>query len=173
MYSTCSEDAVKTQVSVALEHDDSVPISEMSKQLGLSEGAITFALPEVMLTQVEGKHAQAILERLPEWGDVTTIIHSCGSIFEFKAPFPSGKTAHGYYNLMGKEGQLHGHLALDLVMHIGFVSKPFRGKESHYIGFFTQQGDCMFKIYLGRDKQRQLISTQVAAFKALKEEFSK
>ncbi|WP_194437882.1 heme utilization cystosolic carrier protein HutX [Vibrio fluminensis] len=172
MYTSCSESEVKTRVDAALAKDDSVPISEMAKQLQLSEGAITFALPEVMLTRIDGAHAQQILEQLPEWGNVTTIVHSCGSIFETKAPFPRGKAAHGYYNLMGREGELHGHLRLDTIVQIALVSKPFRGNESHYIGFFAQDGTCAFKIYLGRDKQRQLIPQQIEAFKQMKQEFS-
>ncbi|OLQ87652.1 HuvX protein [Vibrio ponticus] len=172
MYTSCSEREVQTLVDTALANDDSVPISEMAKQLKLSEGEITFALPHVMLTCIGGEHAQSILDQIPAWGSVTTIVHSCGSIFETKAPFPRGKVAHGYYNLMGRESELHGHLRLDVITKIAFVSKPFRGKESHYIGFFTQEGECAFKIYLGRDKQRQLIPQQIEAFKQMKQEFS-
>lgn len=172
MYSTCSETEVKQKVNSALAMDSATPVSEMSQQLELSEGAITFALPEHMLTRVNGKHAQAILEQLPTWGNVTTIVHSFGSIFESKARFPKGKVAHGYYNLMGRDGELHGHLRLDLVEHIAFVSKPFRRMDSHYIGFFTGEGNCIFKVYVGRDKKRQLLTEQVEAFIKMKEEFS-
>lgn len=172
MYTTCSESDVRDKVSASLMNDPSVPVSEMSKQLDLNEGAITFALPDEMVTRVSGGEAQTVLEQLPVWGTVTTIVHSFGSIFETKATFPKGKVAHGYYNLMGREGELHGHLRLDLVAHIAFVSKPFRGKESHYIAFFTQAGECVFKVYLGRDNKRQLIQEQVSAFKTMKKELS-
>lgn len=172
MYSTCSATEVKQKVAAALALDAAAPVSEMSQQLALSEGAITFALPEEMLTRVAGLHAQAILEQLPTWGNVTTIVHSFGSIFESKACFPKGKVAHGYYNLMGREGELYGHLRLDLVEHIAFVSKPFRSMESHYIGFFDVDGHCIFKVYVGRDKKRQLLAEQVAAFGQMKEKLS-
>ncbi|UUM31366.1 heme utilization cystosolic carrier protein HutX [Vibrio japonicus] len=172
MYTTFSESDVRDKVSASMAKDPSVPVSEMSKQLNLSEGAITFALPDEMVTRISGEQAQTVLEQLPEWGNVTTIVHSFGSIFETKAPFPKGKVAHGYYNLMGREGELHGHLRLDLVANIAFVSKPFRGMESHYIAFFTQAGECVFKIYLGRDKKRQLIQEQISAFKTMKKELS-
>ncbi|MBR9787993.1 MAG: heme utilization cystosolic carrier protein HutX [Vibrionaceae bacterium] len=172
MYTTCSEAEVKQKVAAALLEDATTPVSSMSQQLGLNEGAITFALPEEMVTRVAGEHAQAILEQLPEWGIVTTIVHSFGSIFETKAKFPKGKEAHGYYNLMGREGELHGHLRLDLVEHIAFVSTSFRGMESHYIGFFNVEGNCVFKAYLGRDKKRQLFPHQVEAFMQIKKEFA-
>ncbi|MGY2575876.1 heme utilization cystosolic carrier protein HutX [Vibrio sp. C8] len=172
MYTTFSEEEVKHKVTAALSEDDSTPVFNMSQKLGVSEGAITFALPDEMVTRVAGEHAQTILEQLPEWGSVTTIVHSLGSIFETKANFPKGKEAHGYYNLMGREGELHGHLRLDLVEHIAFVSKPFRGMESYYIGFFNSDGDCVFKVYVGRDKKRQLFPSQVEAFKQMKKEFA-
>ncbi len=121
-----------------------------------------------MVTSVAGRHAKAILESLSEWGPVTTIVASGGSIFEVKAPFPKGAEGHGYYNLFGKEGEIHGHLRLDRVNRIGLVSKPHRGQESYFIGFFDTAGLCIFKVYLGRDEGRQLIPKQIEQFMALK-----
>lgn len=171
MYSTYSKEEVTKRVEEVLTADNAKPVSEMSHQLNLSEGAITFALSNEVVTPVSGQHAQTILERLPSWGPVTTIVHSLGSIFEAKARFPKGKVAHGYYNLMGREGELHGHLRLDLVEYIALVSRPFRTMESHYIGFFNANGECIFKVYVGRDKKRQLLQEQVEAFENMKKEF--
>jgi len=42
------------------------------------------------------------------------------------------------------------------VIDIALVSKPFMGQESYFIGFFARGRECVFKVYLGRDKQRQL-----------------
>jgi len=162
---------VKKEVIELLEKDPSLLPSDIARQLDLSESEVVKALPEEMVTVIDGSKAQEILEGLVGFGDVTTIVHSFGSIFEVKAPFPKGKLAHGYYNLMGRNGELHGHLKLDLITDIALVSKPFRGTESHYFGFFDKQGNSIFKIYLGRDKKRQLIPAQVSAFNALKQEY--
>ncbi|CED71517.1 heme utilization cystosolic carrier protein HutX [Aliivibrio wodanis] len=162
---------MKKEVIELLEKDPSLLPSDIAKQLDLSESEVVKALPEEMVTVIDGSKAQEILEGLVGFGDVTTIVHSFGSIFEVKAPFPKGKLAHGYYNLMGRNGELHGHLKLDLITDIALVSKPFRGTESHYFGFFDKQGNSIFKIYLGRDKKRQLIPAQVSAFNALKQEY--
>ena len=163
---------MQEKVQNYLNEDPSTPVSMMVDSLGLSEGEITLSLPATMVTRVKGHHAEEILKIFPAWGLVTTIVHSGGSFFEVKAPFPKGKTAHGYYNLMGREGELHGHLRLDLVTDIAFVSKPFRGTESHYVGFFDTTGHCVFKVYLGRDKKRQLFPEQIELFQALKQELS-
>ncbi|MCH5141953.1 heme utilization cystosolic carrier protein HutX, partial [Mammaliicoccus sciuri] len=88
-----------------------------------------------------------LLADLSSWGQVTTIVESDGSIFEVKAPFPKGKNARGYYNLMGRDGELHGHLKLDNVAGIALVSKLFMGKEGHSFQFFGHSGRCIFKIY--------------------------
>ncbi|MCK6264194.1 heme utilization cystosolic carrier protein HutX [Vibrio sp. ZSDE26] len=170
MFTSSSYLEVKELVAQALAQDDGVAVSTMAQQLGLTEGEVTLALPDECVVTIDGVHTESILIQLPEWGKVTTIVHSFGSIFEFKNPFPKGKTAHGYYNIMGKEG-LHGHLKIDQVKHIAFVSKPFKAMESHYIGFYTHDGHCVFKVYLGRDKSRQLFPQQIEAFQVLKKEF--
>ncbi|MUK42561.1 HuvX protein [Aliivibrio fischeri] len=162
---------VNKHVIELLENDPSLLPSDIAKQLSISEVEVVKSLPKEMVTMVSGLKTQEILEGLVGFGDVTTIVHSFGSIFEVKAPFPKGKIAHGYYNLMGREGQLHGHLKLDLIQDIALISKPFRGTESHYFGFFNHDGHSVFKIYLGRDKKRQLIPEQVEAFNVLKQEY--
>lgn len=160
---------VQQQVEQALQKEPSLNLASFAKSLGLTEGEVTLALPAEFIAYCEGQHAESILSQLPEWGNVTTIVHSCASIFEFKAPFPKGKVAHGYYNIMGKDG-LHGHLRIDLIEHIAFVSKPFKEMQSYYIGFYNRSGECVFKIYLGRDKKRQLLPQQVSNFKTLQQE---
>lgn len=164
---------IKQRVSACLEEDPNASVLNMAQTLSLTEGEVTFALPDNILSRAQGKATQMILEALPSFGHLTTIVHSGGSVFEFKAPFPKGKMAHGYYNLMGKEGQLQGHLRIDLVCDIAFVSKDFRGMQSHYMGFFDAAGLCIFKVYLGRDKKRALIGEQIERFNALKQTWSK
>ncbi|BDM62970.1 hypothetical protein NFHSH190041_04220 [Shewanella sp. NFH-SH190041] len=163
-------ETLQQQVNTMLAADAHTPVVMMATELRASEGAITRALPSDMAKFTAGEQAQYILSQLPDWGKVTTIVAAAGSIFETKADFPKGKIAQGFYNLMGREGQLHGHLRLDLITDIAFVSKPFRGMDSYYIGFFTTSGECMFKVYLGRDKKRQLFPEQIERFKQLQQE---
>lgn len=173
MFQKHSFEEVKNQVEQILNQSPEMTVAQISSDMEISEAEVTLALPEEMVVKAQGIDAQTLLAMLPEWGRVTTIIHSQGSIFEVKAPFPKGKFAHGYYNLMGgDEGQLHGHLQLDLIEIIAFVSKPFHKMESHYIGFYDAQGRCVFKVYLGRDNKRRLLTPQVEKFAQLKRDFS-
>ncbi|WP_442957543.1 heme utilization cystosolic carrier protein HutX [Photobacterium sp. 53610] len=162
---------LKTKVGTMLEENPNLHAVLMAETLEVTEGEIIMALPDELVTRISGNHAQSILEMLPEWGVMTTIVHSMGSIFEVKAPFPKGKEARGFYNLMGKPGEMHGHLKLDWVSDVVLVSKPMRGNESYFIGFLAENGECIFKIYLGRDEKRQLIPQQVEKFNALKQAF--
>lgn len=166
-------EALKQQVAQLIEQEPTLLPAAIAEKLNISELEAVSALPDEMIALVEGEQAQHILESLVGFGPVTTIIHSFGSIFEVKAPFPKGKVARGYYNLMGREGELHGHLKLDNVKNIALVSKPFMGRESHYFGFFCAEGNNIFKIYLGRNEKRELIESQVATFKQWQQEFSK
>lgn len=166
-------EALKQQVAQLIEQEPTLLPSAIAERLDVSEFEAVAALPEEMRAILPGDQAQTILEQLVGFGPVTTIVHSFGSIFEVKAPFPKGKVARGYYNLMGREGELHGHLKLDNVKNIALVSKPFMGRESHYFGFFCQDGNNIFKIYLGRNEKRELIAEQVEQFKQWQQEFRK
>ncbi|MGP8306012.1 heme utilization cystosolic carrier protein HutX [Vibrio sp. YIC-376] len=166
-------ESIKKQVESLIEQEPQLLPLAIAEKLGVSEFEVVAALPQNMVAIAPGEHAQTILEYLAGFGPVTTIVHSFGSIFEVKAPFPKGKVARGYYNLMGREGELHGHLKLENIKHVALVSKPFMGRESHYFGFFSECGSNIFKVYLGRNKQRELIEEQVAAFRAMQAELNK
>lgn len=142
--------------------------AQVAAELNATELEVVLALPTEQLALLPLTEKDTLLASLPEWGPMTTIIAISGSIFEFKGAFPKGKYAHGYYNLMTKGDGLHGHLKLDDISVIALISKPFRGAESHSINFFGQQGEVVFKVYLGRDQHRVLLSDQVERFQALK-----
>lgn len=160
------------QVQSLLDQDPGAHPAAMAAQLAVTEWEVVQHLPPAMVSLLPGERSESLLTDLADWGPVTTIVESSGSIFEVKAPFPKGKNARGYYNLMGRDGELHGHLKLEAVSHIALVSKPFMGQEGHSFQFYDAAGRCVFKVYLGRDEKRQLLPEQVSRFKALREEVS-
>lgn len=151
------------QLATLIAEDPHQTTMAMAETLGLTEGALIRLLPAEWVTLWSGEQAEALLLQLSQWGALTTIVESDGSIFEFKGVLPAGKTARGYYNLMGDEG-LHGHLKLDGITHIALLSKPFMGKESYAFAFIAASGRCAFKIYLGRNADRRLLADQVTRF---------
>lgn len=158
---------LKAQLADYIQNNPLAITLDMAAHFQQPEGNILCALPEQFVRLFAAERAEEILTTISQWGEFTTIIEKEGSIFEIKAPFPSGMVGRGYYNLnmKGDEGALHGHLKLDNLAKIAFVSLPFRGKESYNIAFIADNGQTIFKVYLGRDEQRQLFPEQVEKFK--------
>ncbi|ANB02842.1 heme utilization cystosolic carrier protein HutX [Ectothiorhodospira sp. BSL-9] len=124
-------------------------------------------LPQSHWTEVSGRHYLNVLSALPSWGEVTTVLHTADVIMEFKGPFPSGRTGHGFYNLQGKTG-LSGHLRPERCQYIVFMQRPFMGMETASIQFYNAEGAGIFKIFVGRDEQRQLRPDQLQHFSRLR-----
>lgn len=122
--------------------------------------------------QLPGDQAEALLRELAHWGNTTTIILQGGSVFEFKGRFPEGELGHGYYNLTGPVPGLHGHISLDAIDHIDFQDQPHRGRTSYAFNFQNKDNNNIFKVFLGRHPDGELIATQVARFKEIKQQLS-
>ncbi|MFC6277115.1 heme utilization cystosolic carrier protein HutX [Psittacicella hinzii] len=163
---------LQQQIAAALAEDPHLHTTDLSTRFNQPEGLIIQALPAEFVTMLPANQVMSLLEELPTWGNVTTIVEKAGSLWEIKAPFPAGTFARGYYNLnMGPtanpELQLQGHLLTETFTSVVLVSKPFRGKESYALAFILANGEVAFKVYLGRDEQRNLLPEQVARFKEL------
>lgn len=158
---------LKQQIASLLAENPNMITLEIATQLNVPEGEVLINLPNEFVRVFPAERAEEIFKTISEWGVFTTIIEKAGSIFEIKDRFPSGIVGRGYYNLnmKGDEGALHGHIKLDTIAHIAFVSIPFRGKESYNIAFIATTGETIFKVYLGRDEQRNLFPHQVEYFK--------
>ena len=87
--------------------------AQLASELGIAELEVVAALPPEQVVFVPLTQLDTLLQALPKWGKLTTIVMLSGSVFEFKGDFPEGKYAHGYYNLYSKGDGLHGHLKLD------------------------------------------------------------
>jgi putative heme utilization carrier protein HutX len=115
---------------------------------------------------ITGNKSLELLQEIADWGNTTTIILHGGSVFEFKGDFPKGSVAQGFYNLKGENG-FEGHLNLEKVDHIAFQDKQHRGKQSYALVFNDEDNNCIFKIFIGRDTDGELLETQVMRFKEL------
>jgi len=133
---------------------------------GVSLQTVTENLPAACRAMAAGIHAEAVMHEIATWGPVTVLVHTGDIILECKGTLPDGSFARGYYNL-AHGGPLGGHFRLDHCAAIAFVQRPFMGSESCSVSFFNGTGEAMFKIFVGRDEQRQLLSDQVERFKVL------
>ncbi|MEW6450387.1 MAG: heme utilization cystosolic carrier protein HutX [Pseudomonadota bacterium] len=146
--------------------DPGIIIEKAAKERGVTLRTVVEALPEEMRRFAPGEAFIEVMGEVAKWGDVTVIIHTEDGVMEFSGPVPEGKVGQGYYNLAGSKG-FHGHLRHDRCAGVGFIERPFFGRPSASILFFNLEGGVMFKVFVGRDEQRNLKEDQLAAFRAI------
>ncbi|MEQ9995897.1 heme utilization cystosolic carrier protein HutX [Pectobacterium versatile] len=144
-------------------------LEEIAGKYNTSLFAVVEALPAAQRTLATGDRFDQVWDTIATWGEVTLISHTADAILEFKSELPTGTHRHGYFNLRGKNG-LSGHIRATSCQHIAFIERKFMGMDTASVVFFNASGAAMFKIFLGRDSHRQLLSAQVEAFRALASE---
>lgn len=115
---------------------------------------------------VSGQQFDTIWDNVIQWGNVTTLVRTKDVILEFSGELPSGFHRHGYFNLRGKKG-MTGHIKAENCYSIALIERKFMGMDTASILFLNQDGEAMFKIFLGRDEHRTLLSEQLTAFRHL------
>ena len=138
-------------------------IETVAKEHGVTPRAAVEALPAEMRRFAPASAFIDAMNDIAAWGEVTLIVHTDDGIMEFTGPIPAGEVGRGYFNLMGRTG-FHGHLRHDRCAGLAFVERPFMGKLRPSIVFFNVDGGIMFKVFVGRDEKRALLSDQLARF---------
>jgi len=115
-----------------------------------------------------------LLRKLPDLGNTTTIVLHGGCVFEYKGRFPEGTLAEGFYNLHGESAAagyegFEGHLRLEAMTRVRFQDRPHRGRASFAFVFEDDKGHCLFKVFLGRDADGELVPEQLAFFERLRQ----
>jgi putative heme utilization carrier protein HutX len=155
-------------LSAHLAKDASGVLEMLAGEYGVSMKTVIECLPEAYRTLTAGAQAEAALLDIATWGSVTVLVHTQDVIFECKAPLPAGRIAHGFYNI-GGGSPVSGHLRLDQCQSIAFVRRPFMGADSCSVNFLNAEGEAMFKVFVGRDEKRELLSAQIERFGALRD----
>lgn len=135
-------------------------------QVSLSE--VLAQLPESMTRRIEGKCFPEVMAELCGWGEVLVIIHTRDGVFECKTTIQPGQIGSGYFNL-DHGAPLSGHLRHARCREIYTVERGFHGKQTCSLWFMNVEGGCMFKVFVARDAQGELLSDQVERFHALPE----
>ncbi|MGE0768416.1 MAG: heme utilization cystosolic carrier protein HutX [Hyphomicrobiaceae bacterium] len=134
---------------------------------GVSTRDVVAALPAANQTFVSGERFQDVMADLQEWGEVLFIVHTTDIVLECVGRIPPGSVGRGYYNLHG-DSPIGGHIRFESCSSIAFVARPFMGRRSCSLQFFNAAGEAMFKVFVRRDAERNLLSDQVARFEALR-----
>lgn len=157
---------INDDLRVKLNADPGAVIETVAKDNNVTAREVVEAMPETMRRFAPASGFVEVMGDVAKWGEVTVIVHTDDGIMEFTGPVPPGEVGRGYYNLSGRTG-LHGHSRHERCSGIAFMERPFFGRLSASINFFNTDGGIMFKVFVGRDEKRELLSDQLTAFRKL------
>jgi putative heme utilization carrier protein HutX len=147
-------------------------LEQIARDYAVSTFDVVRALPAEHRVIVSGNRFEEVLSDLTGWGEVLFIVHTADIVLECAGSIPPGSFARGYFNLHG-DSPIGGHIKAANCAHIAFVSRPFMGRASRSLQFFNSAGEAMFKIFVRRDKERNLLPEQVERFSGLSERLAK
>ena len=125
-------------------------------------------LPEGQAVSIAGEEFEKVWAALTAWGNVLFIVHTDDIVLECEGALPPGTSSHGYFNIHG-DSPIGGHIKASSCVHIVFVDRPFHGRRSCSVQFLNAAGNAMFKVFVRRDKSRELLADQVKLFEGLRE----
>ena len=143
-----------------------VVIETAAKEHGVTAREVVEALPAAMRRFAPATAFAEAMKDVASWGEVTLIVHTDDGIMEFTGAIPPGEVGRGYFNLMARTG-FHGHLRHDRCAGLAFMERPFMGRLSASVLFLNVDGGIMFKVFVGRDEKRALLTDQLTRFRAL------
>jgi heme iron utilization protein len=146
-------------------------LEQIARDYGVSTFEVVRALPAEHRTIADGACFEEIMQALTQWGEVLFIVHTPDIVLECAGKIPPGSFGRGYYNLHG-DSPIGGHFKADNCKRIAFVSRPFMGRASRSLQFFNGAGEAMFKVFVRRDAERNLLPDQVRIFDELRSRFA-
>jgi heme iron utilization protein len=142
-------------------------IEAVAAEAGLPTQAVLELTPKKERLFVPPEAFEAVWAELSTWGDVLFIVHTRDIVCEVVGSLPEGASGQGYFNIHG-DSPIGGHIRASNCRAIYLVDRPFHGRRSCSVQFFNAAGEAMFKVFVRRDKARELLPEQLAKFDALK-----
>jgi putative heme utilization carrier protein HutX len=140
----------------------------IAREQGVPLRAVLAELPAGEAVAMDGARFDEIWAELSTWGDVLFLVHTKDVVAEITGSLPAGTHGHGYFNIHG-DSPIGGHIKAENCKEIVVLDRTMAsGRRTCSVQFFNQDGEAMFKIFVGRDKERNLKPDQVEKFDALK-----
>ncbi|MEQ1404335.1 heme utilization cystosolic carrier protein HutX [Neorhizobium sp. Rsf11] len=127
-------------------------------------------LPRGAAVIVGKDHFLDIWSEMGTWGEVLFIVHTEDIVLEAEGSLPAGSEAHGWFNIHGAS-PIGGHIRKDNCASVTFVDRAFHGRRSCSVWFMNDKGSAMFKVFVRRDANRELIAEQLNKFEALRDRY--
>lgn len=142
-------------------------LEAVARQENVPLRAVVAELPKGEATLIEGVRFEEIWNELTSWGQILFLVHTKDIVAEIEGSLPPGTSGQGYFNVHG-DSPIGGHFKAGNCTEILLIDRAFHGRRSCSVQFFNGEGESMFKVFVRRDKERNLLPDQLAKFEALK-----
>ncbi len=156
-----ANEELKAKVAKYLEENKVMMLSQISQALEITDLDVAKAMSNDMCALSSAENFEAIWDTACEWEKCTFIMVHLGSVLEIQGKLSKGKKGGPYYNVSQENGtSIGGHIKIDDLEAIGFVSMPFMNLESHHLAFFNKEGEIKFTVYVGRENKKLIESVR-------------
>ncbi|MEL7128551.1 MAG: heme utilization cystosolic carrier protein HutX [Pseudomonadota bacterium] len=139
-----------------------------------AHGVTTFdvvqSLPAHLRALAPGTHISEIIGDMSGWGPMLVVIISKSLVAEIVSPILPVEPGRGFLNFKGS-APFSGHIRQTACQDIAFVARPFFGRPSYSVQFFDADGGSIFKAFVRRGPDGELLSTQIDAFERLRAKY--
>jgi putative heme utilization carrier protein HutX len=142
-------------------------IENVARDNGVPPRDVLAMLPAGESVAAPAAAFEAIWTDVTGWGEILFIVNTPDIVLECHGKLVPGTAGHGWFNVHG-DSPIGGHIKASNCSEICFVDRKFHGRRSMSIQFFNAAGEAMFKIFVRRDAQRELLPDQIARFEALR-----
>lgn len=158
-------DTAKIRAALAAKPDG--VLEAIARQESVPLRAVLSELPAGEATFIPGGKFDEVWTELTSWGEILFIVHTKDIVLEAEGSLPAGTHGHGYFNVHG-DSPIGGHIKASNCTEIWLIDRLFHGRRSCSVQFFNGDGEAMFKVFVRRDAERELLPDQLARFEALK-----
>jgi len=153
-------------VAALAEKPDGV-IEQIAAKAEVTPAEVLSVLPVGAAVVVPAQQWERIWTDLSSWGEILMIVHTEDIVLEVEGRLPEGSEGHGWFNIHG-DSPIGGHIRKERCVSIAFVDRGFHGRRSCSVWFMNADGKAMFKVFVRRDKERNLLDEQVTRFETLR-----
>ncbi len=154
-----------------LKDNKSLMLGGMAEKFNVNDWKIAESLPYELSGIASAEKFDEIWEELTKWQKCTFLMMHLGTALELQGTIPMGKHGHGYFNVSHADGGcISGHLKVDDLKGIAFISLNGKERGSMHIAFFNNDEEIKFAIFAGREN-RELIPSVKESFFAMKDKF--
>ncbi|MFB9947662.1 heme utilization cystosolic carrier protein HutX [Rhizobium puerariae] len=146
-------------------------VEAIASKADVTPAEILEILPKGAAVVAGKEHFLDIWSAMSTWGDVLFIVHTEDIVLEAEGSLPAGSEAQGWFNIHG-DSPIGGHIRKDNCASLTFVDRAFHGRRSCSVWFMNGKGAAMFKVFVRRDANRELIAEQLVKFETLRNHYA-